>query len=60
MIVDSFGSPTIQADLATFDATFNLPAPPSFKIIQPAGRVPTYDPTTPTATSAGPGRPPST
>ena len=45
VIVDSFGSPTIQSDLATFDATFNLPAPPSFKIIQPAGKVPAYDPT---------------
>ena len=45
VIVDAFGSPTIQADLATFDATFNLPAPPSFKIIQPAGKVPAWDPT---------------
>jgi len=45
VIVDSFGSPTIQADLATFDAEFNLPAPPSFKIIQPAGKVPAWDPT---------------
>lgn len=44
VIVDSFGSPTIQSDLATFDAQFNLPAPPSFKIIQPAGAVPPYDP----------------
>ena len=45
VIVDSFGSPTIQSDLATFDAQFGLPAPPSFKIIQPAGAVPPYDPT---------------
>jgi subtilase family serine protease len=45
VIVDSFGSPTIKDDLATFDAEFNLPAPPSFKIIQPAGAVPAYDPT---------------
>jgi subtilase family serine protease len=45
VIVDSFGSPTIQADLATFDAQYNLPAPPSFKIIQPAGKVPAWDPT---------------
>jgi len=44
VIVDSFGSPTIQSDLATFDAAFGLPAPPSFKIIQPAGPVPPYDP----------------
>ena len=44
VIVDSFGSPTIQNDLATFDGQFGLPAPPSFKIIQPAGAVPPYDP----------------
>jgi subtilase family serine protease len=44
VIVDSFGSPTIQHDLTTFDQTFELPAPPSFKIIQPAGAVPPYDP----------------
>jgi subtilase family serine protease len=51
VIVDSYGSPTIQSDLATFDAQFGLPAPPSFKIIQPAGAVPPYDPTN--ATMAG-------
>jgi subtilase family serine protease len=45
VIVDSFGSPTIQSDLATFDSQFGLPAPPSFKVIQPAGAVPPYDPT---------------
>ena len=45
VIVDSFGSPTIKADLAVFDAQYNLPAPPSFKIIQPAGAVPPFDPT---------------
>jgi subtilase family serine protease len=45
VIVDSYGSPTIQSDLATFDQQFGLPAPPSFKIIQPAGAVPPYDPT---------------
>jgi subtilase family serine protease len=43
-LVDSFGSPTIKQDLATFDAGFGLPAPPSFKIIQPAGKVPAYNP----------------
>ena len=45
IIVDSFGSPTIASDLATFDSTFGLPAPPSLRILQPAGRVPRYDPT---------------
>lgn len=44
VIVDSFGSPTIAADLSTFDGTFGLPAPPSFKIIQPAGTVPPFNP----------------
>ena len=44
VIVDSFGSPTIKADLSTFDQAFGLPAPPSFRIIAPAGRVPAYDP----------------
>jgi subtilase family serine protease len=28
VIVDSFGSPTIQNDLKVFDQTFGLPAPP--------------------------------
>ncbi len=44
-IVDSYGSPTIQSDLATFDAENHLPAPPSFNIIQPDGPVPAFDPT---------------
>lgn len=43
-IVDSYGSPTIQSDLKTFDTAFDLPAPPSFKIITPAGSIPPYDP----------------
>jgi subtilase family serine protease len=45
MIVDPFGSPTIGQDLATFDRSFHIPAPPSLKIIQPAGKVPPYQPT---------------
>ena len=44
VIVDSFGSPTIKSDLSAFDQAFGLPAPPSFRIIAPAGRVPAYDP----------------
>ena len=43
-IVDSFGSPTIKSDLAFFDKTFGLPAPPSFKVIAPAGPIPKWDP----------------
>jgi subtilase family serine protease len=38
VLVDAFGSPTINSDLAAFDAGFNLPAPPSFKIITPEGK----------------------
>ena len=44
VIVDSFGSPTIRNDLSVFDRTFGLPAPPKFTVIQPAGKVPPYDP----------------
>ena len=44
VIVDSYGSPTIRNDLAVFDRAYQLPAPPAFWIIQPAGRVPAYDP----------------
>jgi subtilase family serine protease len=46
VLVDSFGSPTIKSDLATFDKQFGLPAPPSFRIIQPAGAVGPYNPST--------------
>jgi subtilase family serine protease len=42
-IVDSFGSPTIAQDLAKFDSDYGLPAPPSLKIIQPAGPTPPWD-----------------
>jgi subtilase family serine protease len=42
-IVDSFGSPTIQADLQTFDQENGLPGPPSFRIITPAGTPPAFD-----------------
>jgi subtilase family serine protease len=45
VIVDAFGSPTIKNDLAVFDQTFGLPDPPNLTIIQPAGPVPTFDPT---------------
>jgi len=47
VIVDSFGSPTIKSDLSVFDEIFGLPAPPSFQVIQPAGKVPAYDPANP-------------
>jgi subtilase family serine protease len=44
VIVDSYGSPTINHDLKVFDQTFGIPAPPSLNVIQPAGPVPTYKP----------------
>jgi subtilase family serine protease len=44
VVVDSFGSPTIAADLHTFDTAYGLPDPPSLKVIQPAGPVPAFDP----------------
>jgi subtilase family serine protease len=44
VIVDSFGSPTIATDLARFDRYFRLPAPPSFRVIQPAGKVSPFHP----------------
>jgi len=37
IIVDAYGSPTIQSDLAAFDTYFDVPAPPSFKIITARG-----------------------
>jgi len=43
VIFDSYGSPTITSDLASFDEGYGLPAPPSFKILSPLGTVP-YDP----------------
>ena len=44
VIVDSFGSPTIQRDLKRFDSAFHLPDPPSLQVIQPAGAVPPFEP----------------
>ena len=37
IIVDAYGSPTIQSDLASFDTYFSVPPPPSFKIINARG-----------------------
>jgi hypothetical protein len=42
-IVDSFGSPTIKSDLATFDRHYGYPAPPKFTIITPAGKIPKFN-----------------
>jgi subtilase family serine protease len=46
-IVDNFGSPTIRHDLAVFDRQFGYPAPPSFKIIAPVGKIPAYNASNP-------------
>jgi subtilase family serine protease len=47
VIVDPFGSPTIRNDLAAFDRQFGYPAPPSLKIIAPAGKIPAYNASNP-------------
>ncbi len=44
VIVDAFGSPTIQNDLAVFDRTFGIPDPPSFTIFCGNGGCPTFQP----------------
>ena len=43
VIIDAYGSPTIAADLATYDQEFGLPAPPHFNIIYPTGS-PVFNP----------------
>jgi len=53
IIVDSFGSPTIRHDLSVFDKQFTLPAPPSFKIINPVGPNPRWNASNNTMTGWG-------
>jgi hypothetical protein len=36
-IVDAYDAPTIASDLATFDSTYGLPAPPSFSKVNETG-----------------------
>lgn len=50
VIIDSYGSPTIQQDLKAFDKGYGLPDPPSFKILAPLGTVP-FDPNNSTQVS---------
>lgn len=38
-IIDARNDPTIASDLAVFDQTFGLPAPPSFTVVNQAGGV---------------------
>src|SRR5262245_41979747 len=40
VIIEAFGSPTLEADLALFDLTFGLPAPPSVTQIHMPGSQP--------------------
>ncbi len=40
VIIDAFGSPTAEADLAQFDSVFGIPAPPSFTQIHMPGSTP--------------------
>ncbi len=47
LIVDAFGSPTIEKDLAVFDHAFGIPAPPSFTILCPEDGCPAFNPTNP-------------
>jgi subtilase family serine protease len=43
VLIESFGSPTVAADLQTFDQDYGLPDPPSLKVLAPLGTVP-FDP----------------
>jgi subtilase family serine protease len=45
ILIESYGSPTIAADLEAFDAGYGLPAPPSLTVLAPLGSVP-WDPNT--------------
>lgn len=40
VIIDAYGSPTLEADLAAFDAVFGLPPPPSIQQIHMPGSTP--------------------
>lgn len=40
VIIEAFGSPTLEADLALFDSVFHLPAPPSITQIRMPGAPP--------------------
>ena len=44
VLVDSYGSPTIQNDLRVYDRANHLPAPPSLQILTPAGAPPAWNP----------------
>jgi RTX calcium-binding nonapeptide repeat (4 copies) len=48
-IIDAFNNPDIETDLAAFDSAMNLPAPPSFNVIDENG-----NPVNPATTSGPP------
>ena len=45
VIVDSYGYQGIGPELANFDKSFNLPAPPHFIVLQPEGPIPPFNAT---------------
>ncbi|HEX4677072.1 MAG TPA: S53 family peptidase [Steroidobacteraceae bacterium] len=47
VLVESYGSPTIKADLEQFDSDFGLPAPPALTVLAPLGPIPPLDTTQP-------------
>ena len=47
VIVDPFGSPTMRHDLRVFDTRVRPARPASFRVLQPVGKVPPYDPKNP-------------
>jgi subtilase family serine protease len=43
VIIDALGSPTLAADLASFDTGYHLPPPPSLRVLAPLGTA-VFDP----------------
>lgn len=47
VVIESYGSPTLKADLEQFDKGFGLPDPPSLTVLAPLGPIPAFDATQP-------------
>ena len=47
VLIESYGSPTLAADLEQFDTDFGLPDPPSLTVLAPIGPIPPFDSTQP-------------
>jgi subtilase family serine protease len=47
VLIESYGSPTIKADLQQFDSDFGLPDPPALTVLAPLGAIPPLDTTQP-------------